>query len=130
MQVKKLDCIIKNKQDELEKLKCLTVGGCNYGEEYIQSSPDPHSRENLLIKIIEFRKELENDIARSIELKQEIMNVIYQLNNTELIQILHRRYLDFCRWEQIAVEMQCTYRWIIKLHGRALKEIEKILKSS
>jgi len=130
MQVKRLDYLIKNKQDEIEKLKAMTLNGENYGGERVSTSPNPQSQENLYIKIIEFKNRLESDVIKSIELKKEIISVIDKVTNADYVYILHERYLNFKTWEEIAVEMNYTYRWITELHGRALIEVEKILNTS
>jgi hypothetical protein len=33
----------------------------------------------------------------------------------------------FKTWEQIACEMDISYQWVCKLHGRALQVIDKML---
>lgn len=39
--------------------------------------------------------------------------------------VLHRYYILIQTWEQIAVEMNYTIRWVYKLHGKALQDLEK-----
>lgn len=81
-------------------------------------------------------------VARIIELQDEIGNSIEELRNTrkEVEQIitenfpagtvrviLYRRYILTQRWERIATEMCYSIKWIWKLHGRALAELNKKL---
>ena len=127
MQIKRLNFIIKNKQDELERLKCMTVSGSKYDKEYIQSSSDPHRVENLLLKIIEFRKDIESDISRLIDLKKEVISLIDRLDNADEIDVLYKRYIYFHSWEQIAVDKNISIRHIYRIHGQALASVSKIL---
>lgn len=39
--------------------------------------------------------------------------------------VLYRYYILIQAWEQIAVEMNYTIRWVYKLHGKALQDLEK-----
>lgn len=39
--------------------------------------------------------------------------------------VLYRYYILIQAWEQIAVEMNYTIRWVYKLHGEALQDLEK-----
>lgn len=39
--------------------------------------------------------------------------------------VLYRYYILIQSWEQIAVEMNYTIRWVYKLHGNALQDLEK-----
>lgn len=37
--------------------------------------------------------------------------------------LLRLRYIDGRTWEQIAVRMALDYRWVLRLHGRALEQL-------
>jgi len=39
--------------------------------------------------------------------------------------VLYRYYILIQSWEQIAVKMNYTIRWVYKLHGKALQDLEK-----
>ena len=39
--------------------------------------------------------------------------------------VLYRYYILIQAWEQIAVEMNYTIRWVYKLHGKALQDLKK-----
>jgi hypothetical protein len=40
------------------------------------------------------------------------------------------RYINNKGWDDVAREMGYDKRWIMRLHGRALKEIDEILKEA
>jgi len=48
------------------------------------------------------------------------------VESPELQTLLELRYLCFKTWEQIAVELHFDLRWVYRLHGRALDEIDAI----
>ena len=43
-----------------------------------------------------------------------------QLEDGRLRDVMRYRYIDGMKWEQIAVVMRLDYRWVLRLHGRAL----------
>lgn len=47
-----------------------------------------------------------------------------QLEDGRFRAVLTERYLNNKRWEQIAVDMNYTYRNVIKIHGKALQQFE------
>nr|DAI62361.1 MAG TPA: Protein of unknown function (DUF1492) [Caudoviricetes sp.] len=70
-----------------------------------------------------------NNLMREFALaRAEVIISIQKLNNTDYEQILYKRYCQSKKWEEIAMEMNYSYRWILKLHGRALEEFRKINK--
>lgn len=74
-------------------------------------------------KIIDLQAEINSDIDRLVDLKQELVKAIKAVDNTEHQILLELRYLCFKTWEQIAVEMNYRVRNIHKLHSEALKNI-------
>ena len=38
-------------------------------------------------------------------------------------EILIRRYISGQKWERIAVEIHLEYRWVLRLHGKALQKL-------
>lgn len=128
MQIRKLDCLIKNKQEEVMYLEAQTVRGDCYEGDRVQTSVDPHSRENLLIKIIQVKQEIRKDIFRLTDLRQEVMKVIDELDDVDEIDVLYKRYLYFNCWEQIAIDKGVSIRHIYRIHGQALLNIGEILR--
>lgn len=55
---------------------------------------------------------------------QDVKAAIYKLKDGRHKEVLERRYLLFQKWEQIALAMAYDYRYIFRLHGYALKEVE------
>ena len=68
--------------------------------------------------------QLEQEQAMAVRQYKEIHDRIYQMQDGAEKEVLIRRYLMGRTWEQIAVEMDYNYRWVLRLHGRALKNFE------
>lgn len=80
-------------------------------------------------KIIDLQAEINHDIDCLVDLKRDIVEVIKSVNNSEYQILLEKRYLCFHTWEQIAVDMHYSGKWVQKLHDRALDVVENILKT-
>lgn len=72
---------------------------------------------------------LERDIQEEIEkLRTELRTIEEAINlvsNKDLKFILEARYLQQMKWEEIAVLLPRSYRWTLRLHGKALQELSK-----
>ena len=79
--------------------------------------------EDCIIKILDLEDELKADIAKLVNLKKEIMEVIKAVPNVEYQTLLEKRYLCFITWEQIAVDMNYSMQHVHRMHSTALKEI-------
>ena len=83
---------------------------------------------DAIVKIIDLENEINYDIDKLVDIKQSISTTIKAITNTEHQVILEKRYLCFITWEQIAVDMNYSIQHIFRLHGQALKEIDRIFK--
>ena len=127
---RRMDDQIKADLRELEHWRELSVSisGCNYGPHYNAS----RSVEATFVKCMEKIADLEEKIKREandlILLKVDMLERIHSLGNLDYQSVLELRYLSYRTWEQVAVEMNYSIRWIYKLHGKALQEMEQRLK--
>lgn len=86
------------------------------------------SMADAVCKIIDLQEEINHDIDQLVDLKREIIAVIKSVENTEYQTILEKRYLCFHTWEQIAVDMHYSGKWVQKLHTRALDVVAGIIE--
>lgn len=84
-------------------------------------TPNPHSMEDIIVKMVDLESEINDDIDTLVDLKAEIMRCIKRVDNPEYQTLLELRYLCFKRWEKIAVEMGYDLRYVYKLHDQALE---------
>ena len=82
---------------------------------------------DVVVKIVDLQHEINDDIDRLVDLKREIITVIKSVTNVEYQIILEKRYLCFHTWEQIAVDMHYSGKWVKNLHERALEVVAGIL---
>lgn len=88
------------------------------------ASPNVHRMEDIIMKIFALEEEINADIDALVDLKREIVAVIKAVENTEYQTVLEKRYLNFDKWEQIAVDMGYSMDWLFAIHRAALKNIE------
>ena len=84
------------------------------------ATPNPHSMEDTIAKMVDLENEINEDIDALVDLKAEIMRRIKHVENTEYQTILELRYLCFKRWEEIAVEMNFSLQHLYRLHEKAV----------
>lgn len=67
---------------------------------------------------------LENGmVSGAVALCRQIEAAIDALPDGRQRLLLRLRYIDGRTWEQIAVRMALDYRWVLRLHGRALEQL-------
>lgn len=82
-----------------------------------------HRMEDIIVKIVDWENEINQDIDMLVDLKSEIMQVIKKVDDLELQTLLEQRYLNFRTWEQIAVDMGYNVRHLYRMHDKALKAV-------
>lgn len=126
--VKRLNDLIKAKFKQIRVLRDISVQiTTDLSKDKIQTPNSNDKTSQLVAKIVDLEKELTSDINRLINLQREVTNKINSLDDPEYRLILTMRYLNFETWEQIAVDLGCSYQWAHVLHGRALREFEKVM---
>lgn len=70
--------------------------------------------------IIAAQQELQAQITLCGAVRREVVAVLNQIADARDHEILRRRYLLGQRFEEIAVDMMLEYRWVRRLHKRAV----------
>lgn len=129
-QVRRIDIKINNEINEMSELLLLaTKITPNNTEERVQSSGNGDKVGDGASKIADLRFQINEDIDQLLIKKEEVKNIIDKVDDDNCYDLLYKRYILYEKWEQIAVEMDYTTMGIWKMHGRALKKVEKILES-
>lgn len=82
------------------------------------------SCEEYVCKAVDLGREIDRRIDEYVDLTRQIETAIAQLQDDRYRDILTWRYINGWRWEQIAQAMGFDVKWVWKLHGRALAEIQ------
>lgn len=79
--------------------------------------------ESIVAKIVDLEQDINRDIDRLVDIKKSITEIIEQVEDDRERLLLQYRYIDGKPWEQVAVDMHYNWRWVHKLHSKALSKI-------
>jgi seryl-tRNA synthetase len=118
-----LDQRINSKLEQLETLRALAMRvTTNFAEQKVSGGNDVKSRmEKTVTKIIDLEKEINEDIDKLVDLKADIIGTISQVDDPTGQLLLEMRYINGKTWEEVAMDLGFDRRWVLRLHGGALK---------
>lgn len=82
----------------------------------------------MISKIVDLETEINTEIDKLVEKRKEIESVIRAVEDSTLRTLLEYRYINGKKWEEIALMMGYDYRYILKIHGKALSLLPSDLK--
>ena len=109
-------------QSTRESLETITQ---NYNSDGAQSTKNPHKFDRL----VELESLVDAKIDEQIAMKSEILQTIMKLPDRRQRLVLMEYYVEMKTWEQVAVDLNYSYMHITRIHGYALKEVERCLNS-
>lgn len=120
-----LDKQINVEIQEMELMKTMRgqVQGMFYGER-IGTNPNRDIEApfiKTIEKIWEREQRINEKIDKLVDLKTEIDAAIDQMNNAEERLLLKYRYLKNESWEDIAMDLNVSYRTVHRIHASALR---------
>ncbi len=119
-----LDRQINSKLEQLSGLQDLaTKATGTMSGDVVSHSRNVHSLQDVIAKIIDMQEEINTDIDRLVNLKQDIMHTIKSMKNPEQQTLLELRYLCFKSWENVAKDMGVSVRHVFRLHDEAIHQI-------
>lgn len=127
-QVEMLDAKITNKLIERQQWKDIALGiTASVGGERVQSSGSQQKMADAVIKCVDMENEIDNLIDELIHTKKKVIFTIEKLYSPTEYKILHLRYIQGVGLTDIANNMNKEYSWVTTTHGRALKNVQKLL---
>lgn len=127
-QLKKLDCMIENKLIEKEQWKAIATGTTAHSEgDRVQSSGSQQKMADAVCKYLDIEKDIDRYIDKLIDAKQDVISVIEQLATTEY-DLLHKHYVQYLTFDEIADAYGKSRSWATTVHGRALVNVNRILE--
>lgn len=126
-QLQKLDKLIENKLAEKEQWRAIATSTTQQmSADRVQSSGNPQKMADAVCKIIEIEAEINAYIDSLVDTKKEVISTIERLNPTEY-DLLHKVYVQYFTFEEVAAKKDKTYSWVTTVHGRALKNVQRML---
>lgn len=129
LQIRKYDRLINNKLETIASLRSLVTSvTIELKSDVVQNSGTKDKMASAVDRIVDLEREIDRDIDQFVNLKREVMSVIDKVEDSVLIDILYKRYFRYEKWEEIAIEMNYSYRQVTRLHGQALQDVRKIIE--
>ena len=117
-EIKDLQLEQKQLEDSLSYLQ-----GVDFGKPIVKSTSDRGSVEALAIQVADGKDRIARKIARLMAAKRQARELIETLPDGPERNVLVQRYILLRTWEQIAVDLDYSYRHVIRLHGLALQKL-------
>lgn len=126
--VEKIDAILENKLIEQRQWREVALSiSANMEGERVQSSSPKSKLENAVINCVAMEDEICECVDKLIEEKRKVTKVLESLYSPTEYKILHMRYIQYISLSDIADRLNREYTWVTTTHGRALKNVQKIL---
>ena len=128
-QVEKLDVQTECKLIEKQQWHDLALSiTSQMGGERVQSSGSQSKMADALSRCVDAEGEIDKAIEKLVATKKEVVAVIERVENPVAYRLLHMKYIQHKTLKEIAVILKSDYTYVTTLHGRALSDVEKILK--
>ena len=122
------DTHINNEVAEMSRLKDMVTNITpTLKDDVVSGSGSKDKLGDTVAKIVDLQDEINRAIDEFVDRKNEVCAIIDSLQNPDHVALLHKRYVEYLTWEQIACDMHISYRHATRMHGRALQAIERVM---
>ncbi|MFI3206008.1 MAG: DUF1492 domain-containing protein [Clostridia bacterium] len=115
------------KLEKIAEYKAMSTSISILFGEKVQTTKQTNGTE----KVISLYMDLQNEIMIDIRtIKQKLHNIrvlIKKLDDTQEKTVLERKYINGQTWPEISQKMFLSERQIIRIHGKALENLQKII---
>ena len=123
LRAKNLDIEISALESELKSINGSAYLGIKYGNK-VQTGKS-NSTEDAVNTYIKYSDKLLEKLQELYSVKTEIALAIFKVQDNRYRTLLELYYLKKLTWEGVAEKMNIDVRHIYRLHGEALKEVQK-----
>lgn len=129
-EIEKYDRLMQNKIAEIKQLRCLATSvTAVLKPDKVQTSGAGDKVGHIVSLIVDTEAELQTIINHFFSEKTERIKLIEQLENPLEYTVLHKKYIQYKRFDDIAAEENYTLQYIYEVHAKALKKIDDMLKN-
>ena len=114
---------LKERQEELRQ--SLLPSGIAYDKDRIMTSPTDAMSEKMA-EIVDLYNSTLEAINELEKLKNTIIEQIQRLTDYRQMRVLYEHYIRGMSLNDIAIELNYTYKWVCKIHLFGLNEFGKI----
>lgn len=127
-QIRDIQDSISNNEATIRRLmsRATSISATDYSKDVVKTSGKPYAKfETIIDGIAEIQKKIVRDNVNLIELEDEIRDKVNGIQNRTYRTVLYKRYILMLDWQEIADEMNYTFRHVTRLHGEALQDFSK-----
>ena len=117
---REITSMIRTRDETRDRLTHITQ---NYDSDGAQTTKDPHKFDAL----VELEYKLDERIDALCAVKTEILDTICQLTDSRERLALQLYYIDMKTWEEVCVEMNYSWKQIMRIRKRAIANVEALL---
>ena len=127
-QIRRYDTMIDSMLDEVDSLYAMVTRITPVLKDDVVSGGGQQDKMgNAIAKIVDLKERINREIDQLVDIKREAADLLAKVSDPNHYKVLHKRYILYETFEQIAIEMGYSYRNICYIHGRALQAFGKIL---
>ncbi len=120
-ELKRLDTCINQKITEKDSLYSGSIGSARTDAVPVRGCETTATVEKTVERLEELEVEINRQIDVFVDQRHTIIDQIQALESELYISVLYKRYIEFKRLEEIAVEMGYAYKYVSRVHGCALQ---------
>lgn len=88
-----------------------------------KGSSRPSDISDYIVKVEDFLGKIDDKKKEMQQIRLEIEEKIADVEDGTQSKILYLRYIKFMKWEDICVELNCSWRQVHNTHSKALKNL-------
>lgn len=92
----------------------------------LSGTPRRSSLEDNVLSMMDTHRELQDQIRELMCETRRAEKLIASLGDERCHAVLQLRYLCGMSWEEVAEKLNYSVRWVHKLHGQAIRKLEKL----
>jgi len=125
-QIRKTDRLIVRLKSTVATLRAgLTSQNLELSADKVQTPGPSNHLEDAMIKILDLEDKIQARIVELATMRNDTFTMIKNIPDLDQQNILIGRYIQLKEWADIAVELNFSTKWVLKLHGKALLEFYK-----
>ena len=109
--------------EQLDTLATKVTGSIK--NDKVQTSVEQQKMERAVVQLVDYKNEVARFVADYVRNKRIVENQIRGMDNEVYRDLLHARYIEHKTFELIAVDMNYSWRHVIRLHGAALEAFKE-----
>lgn len=124
--VRSLEVRLRMKEERIAQLQhdICSLQALDYAKDKITGG-SPIDVSDKVARLDELIRAANEEWDELIEMREQAKTLIAKLESAAQQEVLTKRYIQNKRWEQIAVEMNITWRHTFRIHRAALEEFSQ-----